>query len=168
MLTRNHRQEGLCRAYIQAVASHCGMSWSIPTPDYGVDLSLHEIIDLDGQLVQSDLRIDVQAKATTRAQRSAGSIGCDIEVSTYNALRLASSDGTRLLVVLVLPARETEWLTWTERSLLLRRCAYWISLRGKPPTLNRSSVRVWIPRANVFSSSAVRAIIDRLRRGERI
>ncbi len=28
MMTLGHRQEALCRAYVQAVAAHAGLTWS--------------------------------------------------------------------------------------------------------------------------------------------
>ena len=40
MMTRNHRQESLCRAYVLAIAAQAGLTWSRPQEDYGIDLSL--------------------------------------------------------------------------------------------------------------------------------
>jgi hypothetical protein len=164
LLTRNHRQEGLCRAYIQAVAARCGMSWSSPQPDYGIDMSLRDIAKLNGSRTESGYTLDVQAKATTRGHIRAHYVHCDIKVATYHALRLTVRDTPRILVVLFLPARETDWLAWTEDSLLVRRCAYWISLRDQPPIANRKSVRLAIPRSNVFSPAGLREIMERIKR----
>jgi hypothetical protein len=69
---------------------------------------------------------------------------------------------------MVLPDGETEWLNQDETELRLRRCAYWLSLRGAAARAATSSVRVTIPRANVFDTAAVTRLLDRRYRGEPI
>jgi hypothetical protein len=165
LLTRNHRQEALCRAYVHAVAACCGMSSSTPLPDYGIDLTLHDIQFIDGRRVESGRKLDVQAKATTRAGIQEGHVRYDLDVSSYNALRLLTAGSPRILVVLSLPAKEADWWGQSEEELVVRRCAYWLSLRGREPTANRKSVRVLLPRANVFSVGALKAIMGRLKEG---
>ena len=55
-----------------------------------------------------------------------------------------------------------------QRKLELRKCMYWSSLRGLPPVKNRSTVRVTIPRRQVFTLDALRWIMDRVRAGEEL
>ena len=43
MMTREHRQEALSRAYVQTIAAQAGVLCSKPDPDYGIDLSLREV-----------------------------------------------------------------------------------------------------------------------------
>jgi hypothetical protein len=69
-------------------------------------------------------------------------------------------------VVLVLPEDEDLWLSQSHEELILRRCAYWLSLRGAEPTTARSSIRVPIPLAQVFSVPALQTMMNRLLRGE--
>lgn len=71
----------------------------------------------------------------------------------------------RLLVVLDLPADEDRWLTITTDELILRRCAYWLSLLGEATTDNQSSVTVRIPVDNVFNVEHLRLIMDWSRKG---
>jgi hypothetical protein len=168
VLTRNHRQEALCRAYVQAIAACCGMTTSTPQPDYGIDLSLHDVERRKGRHEESGHNIDVQAKSTSQAGVSDSVIRYDLDVRSYDLLRRTRPGTPRILVVLVLPEEETLWSTQTEGELVLRRCAYWRSLRGKGPTTNRRTVRVTIPRANVFSVTALRTLVKRIKTGERI
>lgn len=56
--------------------------------------------------------------------------------------------------LLVLPEDEAMWLNQTEEVLLLRRWAYWLSLRGASGRSARRTARVFIPRANVFTPEA--------------
>jgi hypothetical protein len=166
VLTRNHRQEGLSRSYITAVAARCGMGWSVPHPDYGIDLTLNDIASYGGWLGESGYKLDVQGKSATRAHVTATHVKHDLERRTYDLLRQNALGTPRILVVLVLPQDEALWLAQTEQELTLRHCAYWVSLRGSPPSTNRRSVRVEVPRANIFSVEALQNLMRRIKRGE--
>jgi Domain of unknown function (DUF4365) len=166
LLTRNHRQEALSRAYVQAIAACCGMSVSIPQHDYGIDMILNEIEISNRVRRESGRRIDVQAKATTRAQATGNLIRFDLDVRSYDLLRQPTPGNMRILVVLLLPADERNWCAQSEKELVLRRCAYWFSLEGQPPCRHRRSVRVFLPRANLFSADALSALINRMKPGE--
>lgn len=168
MLTRNHRQEALCRAYVQAVAARGGMSCSVPSPDYGIDLTLNDIEPMGAGLAESGYKLDIQAKSTTRAAVAKEAIRFDLPVQGYEVLRQASVGCPRLLVVLVLPDEEAHWTSQTEDALILRHCAYWLSLRGRRRTSNRRSIRVSLPRSNVFSVEALRGLLIRIKRGEQL
>lgn len=115
MLTVQHRQESLCRAYVQAIAGCCGMGSSTPAPDYGIDLSLHGISIVGNDRFESGFRIDVQAKATTRAHLTQTEVRFDLTVRDYDSLRLETELVPRILVVLVLPRSEAQWLNQTDR-----------------------------------------------------
>ncbi len=164
MLTRNHRQEALCRAYVQAVAELAGVATSVPVPDYGVDLSLREIVQRGQRHLDGRLQLDLQLRSTTRAHLTEAHVGHDLDVPTHDFLRELSSVCC-LLVVLVLPDEEAQWLSQSIEELVLRRCAYWCSLRGADPARTVSSVRISIPRSQVFSVQAVQEMLNRLRQG---
>jgi hypothetical protein len=165
MLTRPHRQEALSRAYIHAIAARAGLGTSIPTPDYGIDLTLHGIAILGRRRIESSYKLDVQAKCTTLASREVDHVRYDLARKDYDCLRLVGAGTPRILVVLVLPAREADWVTQTEEELVLRRCAYWLPLKGQPPRRNRRAVRVRIPFSNRFSVEGLQSLMDTISRG---
>ncbi len=72
----------------------------------------------------------------------------------------------RILVLLVLPEDEDQWTEQTEDHLLLRHSAYWLSLKGQGPTKNQQSVRVLLPRVNLFSVQALETLMGKVRRRE--
>lgn len=164
MLTRNHRQEALCRAYVHAVAALAGVGTSVPMPDYGVDLSLRNIEQRGTRHLDGRLQLDLQLRSTTRANVTDTDVSYDLDVQTYDFLR-ESSQIRCLLVVLVLPEAETLWLTQSPEELIVRHCAYWRSLRGLGPITATSSTRIALPRSQVFSVPAVREILNRLSQG---
>jgi hypothetical protein len=117
------------------------------------------------QRFESGLRIDVQAKATTRSGLTNTGLRFDLTVRDYDSLRLVTDLVPRILIVLILPKVEEQWLNQTEGELVLRHCAYWTTLRGQPATRNRRSIRVVLPRANVFSVNALQGMMRRVREG---
>jgi hypothetical protein len=167
MMTREDRQEALSLAYVHAVAAMCGMTHYAPSKDYGIDLTLHEIGEAPHRYFESGIAIEIQLKSTTAAVETRNAISFDLPVRSYDILR-AETDQPRLLVVLELPAADSEWLRVTRTRLELRKCAYWVSLRGQSAVRNRSSIRVAIPKRQLFTPSAVNEIIERIRRGEDI
>src|SRR5262249_54526245 len=121
----------------------------------------------DQQYWDTGPQIDIQLKSTTRAEVRDSTMIYDLEVRTYNLLREDIVPGSpRILVVLVLPDDEMQWLSQSVEELILRRCAYWKSLRGAGPTTAQTTIRIAIPRANVFSVEAIQALMNRLKQGE--
>jgi hypothetical protein len=163
-MTRNHRQEALCRAHVRAVAAQAGVLCSQPDPDYGVDLSLRAV-EVDAQRRRDvSVQVDLQLRSTTRVNLTETAIAYDLDVNTYNDLQVRGSC-PRILVVLVLPDDEGEWVRQSPDELAIRRCAYWLSLEGAPPTTATRSTRVSIPLANVFSAEGVQSLLQQA--GER-
>jgi hypothetical protein len=144
------------------------MSTSTPHPDYGIDLTLHDIGVTGRHRFESGYRIDVQGKSTVDAAVMKNRVRYDLDVQAYDLLRLKTPACPRILVVLLLPADESLWTTPTEDELILRRCAFWLSLRGKGRSSNRRAVRLSIPRMNVFSLEAVQTAMDRVKKGENL
>ena len=130
VLIRSHRQESLSRAYIQAIASQCGLSCSFREFDYSIDVTLHLIQRRDNRYFESGFNLDIQAKSTFRATMRENDVLYDMEVKSYNNLRDLEVGTPRILVLLVQPESETEWTGTTEEELMLRHCAYWLSLSG--------------------------------------
>ena len=164
MLPRNYRQEGLSLAYVRAVAAQAGCVCSQPERDFGIDLYLREITqtdreyrDLGGEMV------DVQLRSTTLADITDDSVVYDIDVRTYNLLRHPGLPPLRILVVLVLPESEREWLAQSVDEMILRKCAWWHSLRGAPGTASTSTTRIRIPKTQIFTPEAVHNLFQLIR-----
>lgn len=164
MLTRNHRQEAFCRAYVQAVAAVAGVGTSVPVPDYGVDLSLRRIEKRGSRRVDARLQLDLQLRSTARANVSDNEIRFNLDVAMYELLREPSLVRC-ILVVLVLPEDEASWMNQSADAMIVRHCAYWHSLRGAAPTTATSSVRVVLSPSRVFSPEAIRDLFLRLSQG---
>ena len=161
LLTAADRKEGLSLVYAKALATRAGYSTSVPSPD-------RDSIDLRIQAGgPRHPALDLQLKATVNLRRTrAGILRFRLSIKNYDDLR-AETQTPRLLVVLELPKDELRWLTVTPESLVLRRCAYWLSLqKGHDKVVRQESVTVHIPEGNVFNVSALKDLMERSRKGE--
>ncbi len=163
MLPRNQRQEALSRAYVRAIAAQAGVSCGDIQQDFGVDMFLRGIDRQGTEHLDTGPQIDLQLKSTTGAEVRPAEVIHDLEVRAYNLLRTAPEHRPRLLVLLVLPTEEGQWVSQSVEELILRRCAYWLSLRGAEPTTNQTTVRITIPRTNVFSVESIQTMLAALR-----
>jgi hypothetical protein len=68
--------------------------------------------------------------------------------------------------MVLVPDNPDDCLRQSEAELCLRRCGYWVSLRGQPAMQNQTTVTVFIPRQNIFNTNALKTIMQRLERGE--
>jgi Domain of unknown function (DUF4365) len=166
VLIRTHRQEAVSRAYIHTIAARCGLGCSFRDFDYGIDLTVHAISRIGRRYVESGFNLDIQAKSTTTAATTSSQVLYDMEVKTYDDLRDPGVGCPRILVLLVMPEEESAWTEQNEDHLLLRRCAYWMSLKGMSSTTNTATIRVAIPRANQFSVDALTQLMDKVRKRE--
>jgi len=163
MLPRTQRQEDLSRAYVRAVAAQAGVVVCEPASDYGIDMSLRLVVVRDGRWRDVGPQLDLQLKSTARADVGPADLSYDLPVVHYNDLREADPPVPRFLVVFVMPDDDARWMSQSSEELILRHCAYWLSLAGAPQTSSHSTVRVSIPLMNVFSPAAVQGMIQQWR-----
>lgn len=161
LLTDNYRKEALSWAYVRAVAGFAGYTVSVENFDLdGIDLRIHA----GGRLSPS---IGLQLKATDHlgdAHRDGNYRYNDLPVGNYERL-IRPSQVPRYLVLLALPSDEPDWLTVSVDHLMMRRCAYWVSLAGAAETDNRGTVTVSIPPGNLFDPVALQQLLEWSRGG---
>ena len=150
----NTQKSRFSLAYIEAVASRAGFQ----VEEVKVDRD-----SVDGT-VKSDLgirpRIEFQAKSTERDLVQNNHIHFPLSIKNYDDLRLEAIN-PRILIVLMLPPDVDQWVAQTHEELCLRRCAYWLSLRGEPETSNSDNITVYVPLANIFDSTQLDGMMQR-------
>lgn len=159
LLTPADQEEALSRAYIQAVAA--GAGYLVATMDFdrdGVDIE----IKAGGAMRPA---LGLQLKATINLGDTVDDMfHFPLKRRNYDLLRIPTQT-PRLLAVLALPRNEQDRLTITPDELVLRRCAYWVSLAESPETNNRESVTVRLPQANLLTIGSLRTLMEKSRRG---
>ncbi len=167
MMTREDRQEALSLAYVHAVAAMCGLTYTFPSLDYGIDLTLNDIREEPRRYTESGWAVAVQLKSTTSFGETPTTITYDLTMKAYDALRVPVPT-PRILVLSVLSPDERQWVRQTPTRLEMRQRVFWVSLRGQPAVRNRSSIRITIPKRQRFTTDALRAIIATIERGEEL
>lgn len=153
------QEEALSRAYVSAVAAAAGYMVAEPQPDLdGTDL----IIKAGGSMRPS---LEIQLKATINlGVAKGGAFRYPLPKRNYDLLRVPTLVPS-ILVVLSLPTDMAEWLTITPESLIMRRCAFWASLKALPESNNTSSVTVSIQENNRFDKDGLIALMAQARTG---
>jgi hypothetical protein len=159
----------LSYAYLHAVAAHAGMECKASTrhgDNNGIDATLTAWGPFEGGGYFSEVTLNVQLKATTSQPVDDGAnLSYYLRgVTRYDDLRTETVATPRILIVLFLPEDAAQWLEHSSEQLALRRCAYWESLRGAPPTANESAVTVKLPKAQVFNAQGLKMLMTRLSR----
>ena len=160
MLTKDHAQELLSRAYVQAVAASARANLSLGSVfDYGFDGQFDSVVirlgqDGDGDPVSRHVNagfpIDFQLKCSWKWKADDNDVSWSIKTKTYNDLVTRPDQATPAISILMcLPEEESEWLALTEGSLLLHKCCYFAKLSGPAAATETSTKQIKIPRTNV-------------------
>jgi hypothetical protein len=160
----------LSYAYLHAVAAKAAVACQYCSRTFdstGVDAQLKVVRDF-GPGALTELTVEVQLKATIRqpGERLNRLAYFLADIGRYNRLRAETIVPPRVLVVLFLPEDAEEWLRHTDEQLVLKRCAYWVSLKGAPESANDSGQTIYIPRDQVFSPEGLTSMLARLAQEE--
>lgn len=157
------RKEQFSRAYVQAVAACAGFAWSTPSvDDDSVDMILHQ---RGGAGTIHSPRVELQLKCKAAPSPADDAFSHAIKLKNYNDLRDERVLVPRILVVVLVPDDPSEWLEHSEAEMAMRRCGYWVTLRGSPPSENLTAQTIQIPREQMFTVQSVQGIMQRISEG---
>lgn len=166
-MDKNSQKEEFSYAYIQAVASVAGYSVQIKPrlmDNAGIDLTI-EVPNQIGFMLSP--KFDAQVKCTSSTKIiDHDLIKFPLPVKNYNRLIHPKVLAPQILIVVLVPENIEQWLQISETETIMKKCGYWVSLKGQPETTNTSNITVTIPRENVFSPSSLKLIMDKISRGE--
>lgn len=167
VMDRNTQKEEFSYAYIRAVASVAGYSVDQkprPMDNAGVDVT----VTVPGEIGTAlSPKFDAQVKCTSSEDIINKSfIKFPLPVKNYNRLRHKNPTSPQILIVVLVPDDITAWLNISESETLLKKCGYWISLKGKPETENTKTITVDIPRQNILTPSSMKFIMEKIARKE--
>jgi len=151
LLTDNDRKERLSHAYIAAMAAHCG--FTVLTHDLDRDT-------IDIQVSSGTSRrasVQFQLKATSSPNWDGDELKFQLKRKNYNDMVL-QRQVPLLLAVMVLPEDPSDWLVVDDYQLAMKRCVWWASFIGKPPT-EQGSVQVRLKRNDALTPDALKSLI---------
>lgn len=156
-----NRMELLSVAYIEAVAASIGVQV------INIKVDNHSI---DGTFYSSSgkcPRIDFQLKSTYAHQFPSGSgnLSYPLPVHNYNHLK-SERCSPQILILLILPPDEVDWLSHSNDELLIRNCAYWKSLANAPDTTNTATVNVHFEKAAPLSPENLQNLLLKAEQGD--
>lgn len=158
----NSQKEEFSYAYVYAIASAAGcicQRTTTPLDRLGVDLIITGIAKRG---LPNFPILYIQVKCTSRDLLNENSLRYPLNIKNYEELRTNNAYPPRIIIVVTVPDRPNDWLQQTESELCLKRCAYWISLKGAAPTDNKETVTISIPRTHIFSADDLTTIMQRI------
>ena len=170
-LSPNDIEAELSYAYLHAVAAKAGVGCKVGSrhdDNSGIDAELTGWGPFPGGGYLEEVDLKIQLKATIKSPGTGGE-HCSYSlqgIQRYDDLRNEALGTPRILVVLFLPNDPDQWLHHAEDALTLRRCAYWVSLRGAEPSDNKTAQTVYLPRTQRFDPDGLQILMARLSRNE--
>ena len=164
----NLQKEEFSYAYIRAVATVAGCvceRTTTPLDSLGVDLI---ITGLKEPQLENFPILYAQVKCTSRAVINDRVIRYPLAVKNYNELRRENRYPPMILIVVIVPEKAEDWLQQNEESLCLQRCGYWLSLAGAASTVNKENITVSLPRNQLFSSTGLELMMQKVLKGEKL
>lgn len=169
MLTENQVKEELSISYTIAVSAINNFGCELTRKDFD---SIDVTITFNGKLEEDSIirspEIKIQLKATENLiLKEDNNFHFPLTLKNYNDLR-ANTLAPRILVVLKLPDNRENWITHSIENLIIRSCAYWLSLKDFPDTENETNVTVFIPINNTFSPGVLRELMIKVSKQENL
>lgn len=151
------QQEAFGYTFVHAVAAAAGCECTLPRQD---TRKVDARIDRQNAGAKfPDSQLELQVKSTSVDIRTELTVPYDLDVNTYDRLRL-TGQVPLLLVVVVVPPAIPDWLATDETRMVAQHCAYWEHLRGWDPVDNMATKRVHIPREQRFTVEALTTMLD--------
>lgn len=162
----------LSYAYLHAVASKAGVGCKISNrheDNRGVDVQLTCWEKFEGCYREEiDLKIQLKATIQEPAQSDTHFSYFFKGAKQYDILREETQNQHRFLVVLFLPVNSEEWLNVNSEQLILKNCAYWVSLRGAEMSSNVTGQTVYLPKNQLFTPENLLGIFEKLAKNEHL
>ena len=131
-LRENDQKEVISFAYLSAISALAGYNCQPgPAPD-------RNSVDAIVWPGEGMLNINVQLKSTASPDWQEDGLHFRLRRKNYDELRTATLPA--ILVVLELPEDEESWFECDSDNLIMRRCAWWLSLKEHPEIDTQSRV----------------------------
>ncbi len=159
------QKEQFSKAFVHAISTVAGYKAATPTEidDDSVD---YMVSATGGNGTIRSPKLEMQLKCTAVPSLLDDGLHFPLEIKNYNDLIPVNLQVPRILVVVIVPASVSEWILQSEDELSMRKCAYWISLRGFPVSGNETNQTVILPNDQLMTVEALTSIMNRIAAGD--
>lgn len=167
MLPDRHVEERLGLAYVMAIASNAGFICQAYEQDFGLDGFICDVQYKASRrgYRNSSFGIDFQLKSTVNAIFRDEYILYDLEMKNYLDLIEDGAGRDRILILYILPKDRNEWIITDKDKTVLKKTAYWCSLKGYPEVDNKATVRIKIPYSQQLTTATLQQMMSKIRGG---
>lgn len=155
-------QEEFSKAWLYVMASSAGCTVEYPVRDINsVDAKIAS--DISGKMWTSGCSIEVQLKCTKNKLRvkDKDNLSYDLKIKNYDELR-ANSACPRILILLTVPEKRSDWVVAGLAQTTIKEAALWVSIAGMPPTKNKKTIAIDVPKKNVVTPAVVKKLIKQV------
>lgn len=165
------RMEDMSEAYLRALCAANGYNIEKGNHDNdGIDIGLEckGKVAEDSILHSTELKVQLKSSYAKITTHDDGSITYQLEVKNYKSLIDTQRMVPLILVVFHMPREEAQWIEQTKDWLKIKKCAYWISLKGRENTDNVETISIRIPADNLLTKNSLRDIMHKISKEEEL
>lgn len=167
-MIKTTQKEDLSYSYIAAVCATAGIDFErIVHDDDSTDAILKQTVKLpDGSPYIAEMRVQLKSTSSDNMIRERkNSITYRLKAKNYNDL-IKKGSSPAFLMLLVLPAKQNEWIQWTINELAIRKCMYWLHLPNDSEYVNTDSKNITIPKSQVVNVDTLNDLFQKIAREE--
>ena len=165
------RMEDMSEAFLRALCAANGYSIEKSNHDNeGVDIGLEckGKVAEDSVKHSTELKVQLKSSYANITVNDDGSITYKLEVKNYKYLIDTKRMVPLILVVFHMPREEAQWIEQTNDWLKIKKCAYWISLKGWNDTDNTETISIRIPSNNLLTKDSLKEILYKMSKEEEL
>ncbi|GAA1608837.1 DUF4365 domain-containing protein [Catellatospora bangladeshensis] len=150
------QKEQISRAFVHANVASAQEGMTIG--DWDVDKD-----GVDVTIRKGGLMVDIQLKCTQALPRVGDHHTFDLDIPTYNKLRVVERCAPGYLVVIVVPPDIDKWLSHELEHTVMRCVGFYGCIQGSPEVSNQATISIKMPITNRFDRDALAMMMEHSR-----
>lgn len=161
-MTPQQEMEQFSKAYISALASYIGANVLDPQQDQNsVDLTLCYDKSTGEKLIYPKIDVQLKCHGVDNFSENIFPLSFSLKKKNYNELCIQKLSVPIILVVLLVPKENTNWITLTEKELVLKYNAYWTCIQGEEKT-NQTSKTVYLEKNKRVTPDCLKTLFQKI------
>ncbi len=165
------KMEEMSEAYVRALCAVNGYTVNRVNPDndgYDITISCPQKPASDSIIFSPTMHVQLKSSYSKIKLQPDGSIKYPLEVKNYKSLVNPNRMIPLILVVFHMPENEEHWIEQTPEWLKIKKCAYWISLKGLEETSNSETITIKLPVDHILTKESLKSIMVKISKQEEL